>query len=169
MVVSTHLGEMLGRYLSEPQRKLFARLGDYKWFSPENEQIFRQALEPLANAVTLGLERQVQNYFTHIADTFSYDLFLKAAYLVHTHISGNGSVLSGSNIKIIRVDDLDTLLPNAAFAAIEQLSEEGFSIQDFGIASTDNSNNLTLVLWICNKWLKVTSWKLKTKDRNWSW
>jgi len=166
---SGQLGEMLSKHLSVSQRAVFLKLGKHIWFRYEDRQIFQESLEPLAYAVKLGLEKQVQNYFSRITKTYLNDLSMKARHVIRNELGGDGSVLSGSNVKIMRVDDLDTLLPDNTLSAIQRLSDAGFTHQDFGIANRVGYSQLTLVLRIGDRWLQVMSWRVKTKGQKRSW
>ena len=169
MTHSGQLGEMLCRYLSTSQRAVFLKLGKYNWFYYEDKKTFQEALEPLAYAVKLGLEKQVQNYFSHITNIYLNDVSMKATHVIRKELGGDGSVLRSSNIKITPVDDVNTLLPDSTLSAMKRLAEEGFTHRDFGIARRVGHSQLTLILRIGNRWLQVMSWRAERKRKNRSW
>ena len=162
---TSNLSTLLGTYLSTSEWTTFNKLGEYEWFRYENEIAFQNALEPLAYAAKLGLKPQVKNYFLCVMATYFGDVFSKTSHLVRKELRGDGSPLSSGEAKIIEVEQLDTLMPGSALSAIGRLSEEGFAVHDFGIAKFVGRNEITLVVWIGVKWLKVMSWKEQTMKR----
>lgn len=166
---SIRLSEMVCGYLSEPHKVKLAEMEEHAWFSPENCVAFKQDLETLARASVLGLERQVQQYYSSMSETYEYDLHLKAAYIIRDQLSGDGSLLDGNKVEVTSIDNFDSLLPKEAFTAIERLSEEGFSVENFGVTALAGNNKVTLVMRTGDTWLRVISLNMKDGRKSLKW
>ncbi|MBM3157236.1 MAG: hypothetical protein FJ004_08125 [Chloroflexi bacterium] len=169
MANASNLSALLGTYLSPSERADFAKLGEYEWFRHENKVAFYRALEPLAYATKLGLKHQVKNYFSCVMATYRVDLCNKMSHLVRKELHGDGRFLSDKDARICGVDQLDTIMPGSVFSTIERLVREGFAVGDLGIADHVGYRELTLVIRIGDRWLKVISWKKELKDGRQSW
>lgn len=166
---SIRLSEMARGYISESQKATLTEMEEHDWFSPQKFLAFKQDLETLVRASVLGLERQVKEYYSSMFETYEYDLRLKAIFIIRDQLSGDGSLLEGNKGEVTSINKFDSLLPKEAFSAIECLTEEGFLIENFGIAAPAGNNKCTLLLRIGDTWLRVKSLNMKNGRKSLKW
>jgi hypothetical protein len=146
------LGETMQQYLTGSQKATAYKIAGYVWFDRQNEARFNEILEPLAYSVKLGLQHQIQTYFTAVEKIYHEDLLLKTSLLVREKLHLDGSVFEHYD-DITYVKDLDIILPEKAFDIIDRLFSEGFDAGDFAVAIEYYC--YTLALQVGNRWLRL--------------